>query len=273
MQKNLSLVVMFAVAGLTLSPSTDAKADSPIGYKDTPLIPGTSWHVHDPDRPRPRVVTSAPTFSHNAGAPSDAIVLFDGKDLSKWRNDKGADAAWKVENGYMEVAPKAGNIFTREEFGDFQLHFEFATPAVVKGNSQGRGNSGVFLHGIYEVQVLDSYENITYADGQLGGIYGQYPPLANSAKKPGEWSSYDVIFEGPRFDAEGKVTRKASVTVIVNGVVLQHKKEYMGSTKHKEVADYNNVKKTRGPIGLQDHGDLMRFRNMWLRPLGEMDKP
>jgi Domain of Unknown Function (DUF1080) len=246
---------------------------SPIGYKDTPLIPGTSWHVHDSDRPRPRVVAPGATFSHNAGAPSDAIVLFDGKDLSKWRNDKGADAAWKVENGYMEVVPKAGNIFTREEFGDFQLHFEFATPAVVKGNSQGRGNSGVFLHGIYEVQVLDSYENITYADGQLGGIYGQFPPLANPAKKPGEWSSYDVIFEGPRFDAEGKITRKASVTVIVNGVVLQHKKEYMGSTKHKEVADYNNVKKTRGPIGLQDHGDLMRFRNMWLRPLGEMDKP
>ena len=273
MQKIFSLVALFAGASLAFSSATMQAADSPIGYKDTPLIPGTSWHVHDPDRPRPHVVTSAPTFSHNAGAPSDAIVLFDGKDLSKWRSDKGAAAAWKVENGYMEVTPKAGNIFTRDEFSDFQLHFEFATPEKVKGNSQGRGNSGVFLHGIYEVQVLDSYENITYADGQLGALYGQYPPLANPAKKPGEWSSYDVIFEGPRFDADGKVTRKASVTVIVNGVVLQHKKEYTGSTKHKENTNYDNVKITRGPIGLQDHGDLMRFRNMWLRPLGEYDKP
>lgn len=309
MQKIFSLAAMLVGAGLALSTPTNAKADSPIGYKDTPLIPGTSWHVHDPDRSRPHVVTSAPTFSHNAGAPSDATVLFDGKDLSKWRSDKGEAAAWKVVNetpcakvkqnrsdekgaqlllrkttaesacvagansGYLEVTPKTGNIFTREEFGDFQLHFEFATPAVVKGNSQGRGNSGVFIHGIYEVQVLDSYENITYADGQLGALYGQYPPLANPAKKPGEWSSYDVIFEGPRFDAEGKVTRKASVTVIVNGVVLQHKKEYMGTTRHKEVATYDKVTTTRGPIGLQDHGDLMRYRNMWIRPLGEIDKP
>ena len=270
MQKHL-----FIAAGVLLISNSchSQQKPSPVGYTDTPLIPGTSWHVHDPSRPHPKIVTPAATFSHNAGAPSDAIVLFDGKDLSKWRSDKGAAAAWKVENGYMEVTPKAGNIFTREEFSDFQLHFEFATPEKVKGNSQGRGNSGVFIHGIYEVQVLDSSENITYADGQLGSLYGQYPPLANPSKKPGEWSSYDVIFEGPRFDAEGKITRKAAVTVIVNGVVLQHKKEYMGTTKHKEVADYKNVKATRGPIGLQDHGDLMRFRNMWLRPLGEMDKP
>lgn len=246
---------------------------SPIGYTDTPIIPGTKWHVHDPERPRPKAVTPGETFSHNAGVPSDAVVLFDGKDLSKWRSNKGADAAWKVKDGYFEVVPKTGNISTKEEFGDFQLHFEFATPEKVKGNSQGRGNSGVFLHGLYEVQVLDSYENVTYADGQLGAIYGQTPPLANPAKKPGEWSSYDVIFEGPRFDAEGKVTRKAAVTVIVNGVVLQHKTEYAGPTKHKELTSYDKVKITRGPLELQDHGDLMRYRNMWIRPLGERDQP
>jgi hypothetical protein len=266
----LTIALGFALA------ATNSSAEpklSPVGYTDTPIIPGTKWRVHDPDRPHPKVVTPGETFSHNAGAPSDAVVLFDGKDLSQWKSDKGADAAWKVENGYFEVVPKAGNISTREEFGDFQLHFEFATPVVVKGNSQGRGNSGVFLHGLYEVQVLDSYENVTYADGQLGGIYGQTPPLANPAKKPGDWSSYDVIFEGPRFDAEGKVTRKAAVTVIVNGVVLHHKKEYAGPTKHKELTSYDKVKKTQGPLILQDHGDLMRYRNMWIRPLGEYDKP
>lgn len=273
MQKVFSLVAVLFGAGIALASSTSLAADAPIGYKDTPLIPGTSWHVHDPDRLRPQVVTPAPTFSHNAGAPSDAVVLFDGKDLSKWQSDKGAAAAWKVQDGYLEVVPKTGNIRTKDEFGDFQLHFEFATPEKVKGNSQGRGNSGVFIHGMYEVQVLDSYENPTYADGQLGALYGQSPPLANPAKKPGEWSSYDVIFEGPRFDAEGKITRKAAVTVIVNGVVLQHKKEYMGPTKHKENTSYDGVKATRGTIELQDHGDLMRYRNMWLRPLGECDKP
>ena len=130
MQKHLFII---AAGVLLISNSClSQQKPSPVGYTDTPLIPGTSWHVHDPDRPRPHVVTPGATFSHNAGAPSDAIVLFDGKDLSKWRSDKGADAAWKVENGYLEVTPKAGNIFTKEEFGDFQLHFEFATPSVVK---------------------------------------------------------------------------------------------------------------------------------------------
>jgi hypothetical protein len=200
-------------------------------------------------------------------------VLFDGKDLSKWKNNKGAAAAWKVENGYMEVAAKAGDITTKDEFGDFQLHLEFATPAKVEGNSQGRGNSGIFLHGIYEMQVLDCYENPTYPDGQAGAMYGQYPPLVNPIKKPGEWQTYDIIFEGPQWDKDGKLIKKACVTSILNGVVVQHKKEYMGPTKHKETTSYDGVKTSRGPISLQDHGNPMRFRNIWIRPLGEYDKP
>jgi len=140
-----------------------------VGYKDTPMIPGMPWHVHDSDRPVPRVVTPGKVFSHLADAPSDAIVLFDGTDLSKWRSGNG-EAKWKVENGYMEVAPKTGSIQTKGKFADFQLHLEFATPAEVKGDSQGRGNSGVLFNGIYEVQVLDSYKNPTYPDGQAGAL-------------------------------------------------------------------------------------------------------
>ncbi len=273
MQKTSFLTVALLIAGGVFSFSSGLAADAPVGYTDTPIIPGQPWHVHDPNRPRPRVVTSGETFSHTAPAPSDATVLFDGKDLSKWKNNKGAAAAWKVENGYMEVAAKAGDITTKDEFGDFQLHLEFATPAKVEGNSQGRGNSGIFLHGIYEMQILDCYENPTYPDGQAGAMYGQYPPLVNPIKKPGEWQTYDIIFEGPQWDKDGKLIKKACVTSILNGVVVQHKKEYMGPTKHKETTSYDGVKSSRGPISLQDHGNPMRFRNIWIRPLGEYDKP
>ncbi len=251
----------------------NAPAGESPGYTDTPIIPGQKWHVHDSNRPHPAVVTPAASFSLNAGAPSDAVVLFDGKDLSQWQNEHGGAAGWKVQDGYMEVTPTAGSIRTKQEFEDFQLHLEFASPAVVKGNSQGRGNSGIFLIGQYEAQVLDSYQNPTYADGQLGGMYGQFPPLANPSKKPGEWQSYDIIFEAPRWDASGQLIRKATVTIIVNGVVLQNHREYLGPTKHRELTSYNETKTSRGPIGLQDHGDLVRYRNIWIRPLGEIDRP
>jgi hypothetical protein len=248
-------------------------ADSPLGYTNTPVIAGQKWRVHDPDRPRPRLVTPGATFSDQAPAPADATVLFDGKDLSQWQSDKGGPARWKVAEGYMEVTPKTGQIETKAEFGDFQLHLEFATPAQVKGNSQGRGNSGIFLHGRYELQILDVYENLTYPDGQTGGIYGQYPPLVNPIKPPGTWQTYDIIFEAPRFDTEGRLLKKASVTALLNGVVVQHKQEYLGPTKHREVTSYDGVTSSRGPIALQDHGDLVRFRNIWIRPLGEHDRP
>jgi len=242
------------------------------GYKDTPIIPGTKWHVHDPDRPKPRVVTSGITFSDVAAPPSDAVVLFDGKDLSKWQHGDGSAAKWKIENGYMEVVPKSGILRTKDEFSDFQLHIEWATPAVVKGKGQGRGNNGLNIFGRYEIQILDSYNNETYADGQAASIYGQTPPLVNASRAPGQWQSYDVIWEGPRWDADGKLLKKAYVTVLHNGVVVHHRRELHGFVNHRTVGDYKKVQE-KGPIELYEHGDPVRFRNIWIRPLGEYDKP
>lgn len=267
MQKCFILLAALLGAGL-ISTQAAPKKEEP---KPNPMLPDQPWRVHDTNRPAPRVVTPGASFSHGASAPSDAVVLFDGTDLSKWKSDKG-EAGWKVENGYMEVVKKSGNITTKDEFGDFQLHLEFATPEKVEGNSQGRGNSGVFIFGKYEVQVLDSYDNPTYPDGQCGALYGQTPPLATAVKKPGEWQSYDIIFEAPEWDDTGKLVKRASVTVLLNGVVMHHKKEFIGETRHAEVATYGKPQ-TRGPIGLQDHGNPMRFRNIWIRNLGEYDKP
>jgi hypothetical protein len=243
-----------------------------LGYQNTPLIPGTKWHVHDGERPQPRVVTPGEAYSHKAPPPSDAIVLFDGKDFSKWKSQSGGEVKWKIEDGYMETT-KTGRIRTADEFGDFQLHLEFATPAKVEGTGQGRGNNGVNIFGRYEIQVLDSYENQTYPDGQAGAIYGQSPPLVNASKKPGEWQTYDIIWEGPRWDADGKLTRKASVTVLHNGVLLHHKKELIGSTPHQRVGDYAKPHPEKGPLELYEHGNPVRFRNIWIRPTGEYDKP
>ncbi|HEY0076623.1 MAG TPA: DUF1080 domain-containing protein [Abditibacteriaceae bacterium] len=234
---------------------------SQLGYDDTPFIPNSSWRVHDSTRPQPRIITPA---SENS-APSDAVVLFDGSDLSGWSGKGGSDAAWKVENGYMEVAPGTGNIRTRQEFGDCQLHLEWAAPEVVKGDSQGRGNSGVFLMGRYEIQVLDCYQNPTYADGTTGAIYGEFPPLVNACRPPGEWQTYDIIWQSPRFDGEALVS-PARVTVLLNGIVLHHATEAIGPTTHRAVEPYKAHPLT-GPLELQDHGDLVRFRNIWYRPL------
>ena len=198
-------------------------------------------------------------------------VLFNGTDLSKWKSQKGGEAKWKVELGYMEVAPKSGTIMTKDEFGDFQLHLEFATPAEVASASQGRGNSGVIIYGKYEIQVLDSYNNKTYADGQAGAMYGQFPPLANSSKKPGKWQTYDIIFETPRWEGD-KLVKKGAVTVIHNGVVLHHRKEFIGAVSHRRVGKYS-PHPPKGPIVLQDHGNPMRFRNIWIRELGDYDEP
>jgi hypothetical protein len=243
---------------------------SGVGYDDTPQIPGQTWKVHDKNRPSPAIVTPAPTFSHHAGAPSDAVVLFDGSDLDKWVSG-GDKPKWKVEGGYMEMVRGGGDIQTKDKFGDFQLHIEWSTPNPPKGESQGRGNSGVFLHGMFEVQVLDSYENVTYADGQAGSLYGQWAPLQNAMKPPGEWNAYDIIFEAPKWDEQGELTKKAHVTVIHNGVVLHHRQEFVGPSGHRNVPQYRKYDGT-GPIRLQDHGDPVRFRNIWIRPLGGYDQ-
>lgn len=243
-----------------------------IGYSDTPTIPGSSYKVHDGTRPQPRVVTpgTAGTPERPGERPSDAVTLFDGTDLSGWTTQKGEPAGWKVENGYMEVVPGTGDIQTRAQFGDCHLHLEFAAPSVVKGASQGRGNSGVFLMGLYEIQVLDCYDNPTYADGTTGAIYGQYPPLVNACRPPGEWQTYDIIWEAPRFDGD-TLTRPAYVTVLFNGVVLHHHQELQGPTQHRQVAEYK-PQAAEGPLKLQDHGDLVRFRNIWYRPLTGYDQ-
>lgn len=235
-----------------------------LGYKDTPILPDSGFHVHDSDRPQPPVVTPG---IDNA-PPSDAVVLFDGSDLSKWEGRDGA-AMWKVENGYMEVVPKTGDIKTKEHFGSIQLHLEFATPSEVKGESQGRGNSGVFLMGLYEIQVLDNYDNPTYSDGSVGGIYGQYPPLANAIRKPGEWNTYEMIWEAPKFENEG-LKKAAYITVLFNGILLHHRRKLLGPTGHRIFPSYEPHPAT-GPLSLQDHGDLVRYRNIWIRNLPELD--
>ncbi len=261
--------ILFLAAFLASSATMNA-AEKP-GYTDTPLITGQKWRVHDADRPQPRIVRPAERFSQGTDAPSDAVILFNGVDLAKWTKD-GGPAPWKVENGYMEVVPKSGSIETKEKFGSFQLHLEFAEPTPPHGESQERANSGVFLHGLYEIQVLDCYNNLTYPDGTVGGIYGQWPPLVNAAKPPGEWQTYDIFFEAPRVE-NGRVVEPAYVTVLLNGLVAQHHQAILGPSMHRAVAAYGPDTPTRGPIGLQDHGDPLRFRNIWIRPLGEYDKP
>jgi len=227
----------------------------------------TKWPQHSMDRPQPTVVDPGP-YRPSGPPPSDAVVLFDGRSLDAWQSsdNRPGPAKWIVRDGYVEVAPKTGSLVTKQAFGDVQLHLEFRTPVPAKGESQERGNSGVFLMGMYEVQVLDSYHNITYADGHAGAIYGQFPPLMNASRPPGEWQTYDIVFHRPRFDAAGKVTRPARMTVIHNGVLIQDNVELSGPTANKSRPPY--VKHADAlPLALQDHGDPVRFRNIWIRKL------
>jgi hypothetical protein len=211
----------------------------------------------------PPLVTPGRT---SADPPSDAIVLFDGKSLARWRAADGGPAKWQVRDGYVEVAPGSGDIRTADSFGDCQLHIEWATPAVAKGEGQERGNSGVFLMERYEVQVLDSYDNKTYYHGQAGSVYKQYAPLVNASRRPGEWQSYDIIFKAPKFDDQGKVTERARVTVLHNGVLIQNNVEIYGITYHDRPA-YYIAHPALQPLRLQDHGNPVRYRNVWIRRL------
>jgi hypothetical protein len=211
----------------------------------------------------PPIVTPGRT---SADPPSDAIVLFDGKSLAAWRSADGSPAKWQVRDGYVEVVAGTGDIRTADSFGDSQLHIEWATPAVPKGEGQERGNSGVFLMERYEIQVLDSYENKTYYHGQAGSVYKQYAPLVNASRRPGEWQAYDIIFTAPRFDEQGKVTERARVTVLHNGVLIQNNVEIYGNTYNDRAALYI-VHPMAQPLRLQDHGNPVRYRNIWIRRL------
>jgi hypothetical protein len=223
------------------------------------------WKVHDPERPMPPVVDPGPS-GKPVPAPSDAVILFDGKDLSQWTDGKGQPPRWKVENGFMEVVAKTGAIRTKQNFGDCQLHVEWASPVVVKGESQERGNSGVFLMNIYEVQVLDCFNNKTYADGMTASLYAQYPPRVNACRPPGEWQTFDIIFKRPRFDDSGELTSPAWFTVFHNNVLVHNNAELIGPTTHKARPPYK-AHPDRLPISLQDHGNPVRFRNIWIRDL------
>ncbi|MES2572799.1 MAG: DUF1080 domain-containing protein [Verrucomicrobiota bacterium] len=268
--KSLFLLAAFTAAGSALIPTGFAAEGKSLGYTTTPMIPGSKWHVHDGDRPQPKVITpGTPGTQEQAGtAPSDAVVLFDGKDLSKWKAVSGGEPKWKIENGYAAI--QGGDIVTKDEFGpDVQLHVEWSAPTPAKGSGQGRGNSGIFFYGRYEIQVLDCYENPTYPDGQATAIYGQTPPLVNASLKPGEWQTYDIIFTGPRFK-DGKLETPAYATILHNGVIVQNHTQLTGSTPHQQVGTYTPHPE-KGSIRIQDHGDPVRYRNFWIRELKPVD--
>jgi hypothetical protein len=236
MRKNLLIVMFTVLAGSSLT------AMQVVEYKS-----GIIW-------PEPPVVDPGPS----GGVPSDAIVLFDGKSLDGWQ---GGDK-WKIEDGV--AISSGGTITSKQSFGDCQLHVEFATPAEVKGSGQGRGNSGLYLMGRYEVQILDSYDNSTYFDGQCAAIYKEQPPTVNACRKPGEWQSYDIVFTAPRFQADGALASPGYVTVLHNGLVVHNHFELLGGTSYTEPPKYS-AHAEKEPMQIQFHGNPVRFRNIWIR--------
>ncbi|HXA52739.1 MAG TPA: DUF1080 domain-containing protein [Candidatus Acidoferrum sp.] len=261
------LVGLFAALLAAAQTPPKEAGDDIRGYNDTPQIPGQKWKVHDMERPRPPKVTPAPYFEEKP--PADAIVLFDGKDLSHWMTQaRGAgltDPKWKVENGYIEIVPRTGKLVTKEKFGDCQLHVEWQVPKTSVGNGQGIGNSGIELMTRYEVQVLESNEHLTYADGGAGAIYGVWAPLANPSRPMGEWNVYDIFFEAPHFEGD-KMVKPAYMTVVFNGVVVQNHKNFLGTTIWRKVGTYTKHD-AEEPLSLQDHSQPVRFRNIWIRKL------
>jgi hypothetical protein len=214
-------------------------------------------------QPEPKVVAPGKT---SLDAPSDAISLFNGKDLSQWQAVNGGSPTWKVKENYMQVNPGTGNIQTKKGFGDCQLHIEWKTPDTAKGDGQGRGNSGIFLMGRYELQVLDSYHNRTYSNGQAGSIYKQYMPAVNVSRGPGEWQTYDIIFTAPRFNNDSTVKSPARITVLQNGVLVQNNVSLWGGTEYIGIPVYK-MHGDKEPIILQDHGNMVCYRNIWIREL------
>jgi len=213
--------------------------------------------------PIPKVVSPGKT---SQDAPADAVVLFNGKDFSAWNGKGGKPVEWTISDGAMTVKGGSGEIISKQGFGDCQLHIEWRSPAVVKGEGQGRGNSGIFLMGKYELQVLDSYNNKTYSNGQAGSIYKQLVPLVNVSRAPGEWQTYDIIFTAPRFAADGRLQSQARITVLHNGVLIQNNQALWGGTQYIGIAEYN-PHSMKESLVLQDHGDAVSFRNIWIREL------
>ena len=277
--KRLPLIVLAAFSLGAQTPPVAPQKKAPLntpppeagddvrGYNDTPQLPGQKWKVHDMERPRPVKVAPAPYVDQ--APPADAIVLFDGRDLSQWtaqiRGGEPQESKWKVENGYIEIVPRTGRLVTKEKFGDCQLHVEWLIPKGSVGNGQGIGNSGVELMTRYEVQVLESNEHQTYADGGAGAIYGVWPPLVNPSRPMGEWNVYDIAFEAPRFDGD-KLVKPAYMTVFFNGVLVQNHKDFLGTTIWRKLGTYA-PHPAEQPLSLQDHSQPVRFRNIWIRRL------
>ncbi len=212
--------------------------------------------------PKPKKVTPGPAYGE---PPSDAIVLFDGKDLSKWSSAKEGEAKWEVKDGALTIVKGAGDIKSKQTFGDIQLHIEWREPTNLSGEGQARGNSGIFFQEKYELQVLDSYESLTYSNGQAGSIYKQHMPLVNATRKAGEWQTYDAVFNAPRFSENGSLISPARVTVFHNGVLIQNNTSIWGATGYRGLPTYEPHGK--GSLRLQDHGNPVSFRNIWVREL------
>ena len=247
-------ILAFTLSAIALSVSAQTKQPMEMKPEMTEI-----W---EPEVP---IVTPGRTA---ADAPSDAIILFDGNDLSKeWTNAEGGLPGWKVADGCVTVVKGAGIIKTKKVFDDCQLHIEWRTPAKVEGESQGRGNSGIFMQERYEVQVLDSYNNRTYRNGQAGSIYKQYAPLVNVCKAPGEWQSYDIIYTAPRFNDDGTYFTRPAITILQNGVLIQNHVELRGPTQYIGIPEYFVEKHGAAGIVLQDHGNPVSFRNIWIRKL------
>ncbi|WP_207435777.1 3-keto-disaccharide hydrolase [Sabulibacter ruber] len=253
-QPSFTRKLAFGAAALTFFSITESQA------QEVPKPPKMVPEMTEFWEPEPRKVTPGV----NNSAPSDAIVLFNGKDLSEWKaKGDGSDAKWQVKDGAFTVGK--GDISTKRQFNDFQLHIEWSAPDEVKGTSQGRGNSGIFLQDRYEVQVLDSYNNRTYSNGQAGSIYKQHRPLVNAMNKPTEWNVYDIIYTAPRFKEDGTLFSPARVTVLHNGVLVQNNTEIKGPTEYIGLPEYKPHGKAS--ITLQDHGNPVSFRNVWIREL------
>jgi hypothetical protein len=241
-----------------------------LGYDDTPQLPGQKWRVHDIDRPRPPLVKPGAECGQ---PPSDAVVLFDGKDFSHWhQRGRTGTPKWKLENGYMEIVGETGDMLSNEKFGTAQYHIEWSEPAdLIQGTSQARGNSGVIIMDHYEIQVLDTLDNKTYADGQAGAIYGQWPPMVNPIRPAGQWNVYDIVFEAPKFEGS-KVVKPAYITLFFNGVAVHNRQEVVGPMMHRGIRKYE-PHGAEESLCLQDHDPTthVRYRNIWVRRIKGYD--